>query len=453
MHEALLVGSNVALLTAACVLGRNGRDVALLTDGGRPGGYFAGVRIESHDFDLGMVFLERPGGTDSMHDLAGYDASTRNDCGRFSAHVAELVESLVRTRRVLTPEALVAGRRHPDYMMANRLEAIASLVTEPPRSAAAAGAAHPLHARNKLSGGAYDQVPYQQAAEHNHGRQAQALLFDSFAAKVLGQQSQLLARFHRNPWLPLYYPETIVDACDGRTTTLQEYGFWLPEGGWCGALVAAMLEELTSSRHVHVMPEAVSGLDESDGIWRVSTTHGRQVESATLAVGTSQERVRTLLRMPPNRPSADTVSVQLGLYLVDETAMRAPTGCLIVTDSDYAAYRVTDLDAAAGIATRWHRVVLEQGMTRQSDMGSQLQALLQIDDSHALRHLKTVDAVRSLTVPSAEGLSSAQADLERLHAAAAGVRWTGALVAEGATSLNDQIVQGLQLAQSVAKES
>ena len=108
MHEALLLGSNLALLTAACALGRKGRRVALLTDGGRLGGYFAGVRIESHDFDLGMVFLERPGGTDSMPDLASYDTSARNDCGRFSAHVAEFVESLVRTRRVHTPQVLVA---------------------------------------------------------------------------------------------------------------------------------------------------------------------------------------------------------------------------------------------------------------------------------------------------------------------------------------------------------
>jgi hypothetical protein len=424
--------------------------VALLTDGGRLGGYFAGVRIESHAFDLGMVFLERPGSTDSMPDLASYDASVRNDCGRFSAHVAEFVESRVRTRRVPTLQVLVDGRRHPDYMLANRLEAIASLVTEPPRAAAAAGAAHALHARNKLCGTAYDHLSYQQAAQHNHGRQAQALLFDPFAAKVLGPQPQLLARFHRSPWLPLYYPETIVDVCEGRTAALSEYAFWLPEEGWCGALVAAMVEQLASMPHVRVLPQSVGGLERSGGMWCAHTADGSRFESATLAMGTTHERARELLGLPPPRPSADAVSVRLGLFLVDETAMRAPAGCLIVTDPDYATYRLTDLDAAAGVASRWHRVVLEQGMGRVGDMGLEAQALLEVQDSRAVRPLKTLDALRSLVVPSAEGLSTAQAELEQLHAAAADVRWTAALAAVGAASMNDQIIQGLKLAQGVA---
>jgi hypothetical protein len=453
MHDALLIGSNLALLTAACALGRSGRKVVLLTEAGRLGGYFAGVHVESHGFDLGMVFLERPGDTHAMPDLAEYDARVRNDCGRFSAHVAQFVESLVRTRRVPTPEALVAGKRFPDYILCNRIEAIASLVTDAPRTAADAGVSHPLHARNKVAGPAYDQVSYLEAAQHNHGVQAQALLFEPFAAKVLGPHRQLLARFHRSPWLPLYYPETIVDACDGRSTALPEYAFWLPEEGWCGAFVAAMVAELTSMPHVQVVPQAVAGLDKSGAAWALHTADGDRFESTTLALGTTQERARQLFRLPPPRPSADSVSVRLGLFLVDETAMHAPTGCLIVTDPAYATYRLTDLDAAAGVATRWHRVVLEQGTARVSEMDAELRSLLQIDDSRAVRPLKTIDASRSLVVPSAEGLSTAQADLEQLRGAVSNVHLTAALAAVGGASMNDQIIQGLKLAQLVAMEA
>ena len=56
--DVILLGNNLALMVAARELAAQGQSVVMLSDGKRPGAHFTGMRVENHDFDIGMVLFE-----------------------------------------------------------------------------------------------------------------------------------------------------------------------------------------------------------------------------------------------------------------------------------------------------------------------------------------------------------------------------------------------------------
>lgn len=455
MAEAVLAGNSLALLVAACVLGRQGRPVLWLTDARKPGGYFAGLRMGDDAFDLGSVLLERPGPGGPAPALDTYDALRRYDSARFSALAWDFLAPLLPARRTPTAQCAVGGRRVPDYLLSNRVDGLAGMDLAAPLQAVAAGPAHPCHAGHKLAAGAYDTLDYADAARHNHGEAVQAALVDPFLRKLTGGVPwPFMARFHRAGWLPLYYPETVAQALAGQPVALAEYPFWLPAAGWCGALVEALLAEVGRYPSVRRSDQPLAALARRDGAFTLKWGDGQVLATQALALGLPNERAHALLGVPaPAVPRA--VGIRLLLLRVRQDAIGQPAGCLMVPDAAFAAYRISDQDALAGRDTPWHRVVVEAGLgSAAADEAAlderlrlELCRLLAVDDPHAVVTVRGLSVPQSLSLPSAAEVTAAAADLARLHEAARGILLCGALAGFGATSLNDQIVQGLALAQ------
>lgn len=455
MAEVVLAGNSLALLVAACVLGRQGRPVHWLTDARKPGGYFAGLRIGGDAFDLGSVLLERPGAGGASPGLETYDAMRRYDSARFSGLAWEFLAPRVPSQRTPTAQCAWGGRRLPDYLLSNRLDGLAGLGLAAPEQAARAGPAHPWHASHKLATGAYDTLDYADAAAHNHGHAVQEALVEPFLRKLTGGASwPFMARFHRAGWLPLYYPGTVAQALAGEPVALAEYPFWLPSAGWCGALVEALLDEVSQCPSVRRVDAPLASLARRDGAFTLTLGDGQALTAASLALGLPNERAHALLGVPaPAVPRA--VGIRLLLLRVRQDAMGQPAGCLMVPDEAFAAYRVSDLDALAGRDAPWHRVVVEAGLgsgaaddaALDARLSQELCRLLAVNDPTAVVTVRGLSVPQSLSLPSAAEVAAAAADLARLHEAARGILLSGALAGFGATSLNDQIVQGLALAQ------
>ena len=455
MAEAVLAGNSLALLVAACVLGRQGRPVHWLTDARKPGGYFAGLRVADDAFDLGSVLLERPGPGGAPPGLDTYDAMRRYDSARFSGLAWDFLAPLLPVRRTPGAQCALGGRRVPDYLLSNRVDGLAGMGLAAPLQAARAGAAHPWHAGHKLAVGAYDALDYADAARHNHGEAVQAALIDPFVRKLTGGVAwPFMARFHRAGWLPLYYPETIAQALAGEPVGLAEYPFWLPTAGWCGELVQALLAEVALHPNVRRSDQPLAALARSNAAFTLTLDNGQALAASALALGLPNERAHALLGVPaPAVPRA--VGIRLLLLRVRQDAIGQPAGCLMVPDAGFATYRISDQDVLAGRDTPWHRVVVEAGLDRGSTDEAALDArlrlelcrLLAVDDPQAVVSVRGLSMPQSLGLPSVAEVTAAAADLARLHEAARGILLCGALAGFGATSLNDQIVQGLALAQ------
>ena len=459
MADAVLVGNNLAVLVAAAELGDAGRDVVLLTDARPAGGHFRGMRVEDTDFDIGMVTLEQLGGgvpATDVPDLADYRPDRRYDWTRFAPLVDRWQESHAQLRRVPTPEVLVDGRRHPDHLMSDRLEVLAELGT-PPEALLTRN--DPAHAAAKTSGTAYDTLTYASAAELNHGSALQRRLVTPFADKVLGPlRDQLLARYHRAGWLPLYWPETVADACAGRPTPVREHPFSTTSTGFVGDVVRSLERRIAAQPTVTVDTGAVEAVHQVEGGWQVRTASGSWVHDRPV-LGLSADRARAVLGLPPVEPSPGA-SVTVLFCLVRASAVRDPLGCLLVVDPELTAYRVTDQDLVAGRDGEWRRVVVEAGhdIDRLAAAGVDVAAhlvgelcrLMGIDpapvpgEGHPdVRVLRTLRAPSALAVPTADSVAAAGSTRDELRTACPSALLTGALLGIGLNSLADQVVQGL----------
>ncbi|MEP6873417.1 MAG: hypothetical protein ABI887_03560 [Burkholderiales bacterium] len=454
----LLIGNSLALLVAANELARRRRAVTLLTDGKPLGGHFAGMQIEGHAFDIGMVMLEKPLREAGEATPADYRPETRNDWTRFSAEVHDWFDAQLPLRRTPTPTVQVEGRRGPDYLIANRLDllrdAAAATPSPLPRS-------DPRHAVHKTTGSTYDTLSYAGAAAVNHSDDWHARYVEPYVRKLLGVSSgDFLARFHRTGWVPLYYPETLGAALRGEPTPLSEYPFFTTETGFVGALVAQLAGALSRSSQVSLVTQPLHSLGRSDAHWQARGDAGPWT-STRLALGLPVERCHTLLGLPVTEPSA-AASVAIMFCLVRASGTGHPIGCHMIVDDEHATYRLSDQDALAGRDPEWHRVVVEASPLRlaqlaatpsvedaQTVLKTELVSLMALHDADCVRVLKFMVARNALVIPNAAAVARAATSHARLREAAPGATLTGALLPYGAASFNDQIVQGLQIAKDM----
>lgn len=454
MSSPLLIGSSFAMLAAAVEIAGNGQEVLMLTDGKPLGGHFAGLQIEGQDFDIGMVLLEECPATDPGADLRSYDPAARNNWTRFGDLASDWIRDKVDLIRAKTPECLVEGRRIPDYLISNRLDGL-NACPFPPLLAKS----DPRHAAHKYQHGAFDYLTYAEAATWNHGDHWHQRFIEPFVWKVLGVPStDFLARFHRAAWAPLYYPETLKAASFGDHVGLPEYQFWTTPNGFVGQLVKNLRDALTQMSKVTVITQPLSSLSHQKGAWTCATIDGEVYRSHRLALGLSPERAGALLGVNAATPMP-AASVTLLFASVQEDFMSKPHGCTMIVDDAYAAYRLTDQDALAGLSPPWHRIVLEAspqgiaklhpGKTVETALRDELANLLGVDPKNrpAIRVLRCFTAYNALPIPTPEQVSNANNAAAAFAQAAPGAVLTGSLLGYGVASLNDQLIQGLKISE------
>jgi hypothetical protein len=449
----LIAGNNLAALVAAAELARRGRPPTLLTDGRPLGGHFAGMQVDGDAYDLGMVLLEKLPSTEQGAPLATYRSEVRNDWTRFGDFAANWLEEQLPSRRTPTPECLLDSRRWPDFLIANRLDAFANAGVAAPRFL---DRSDPRHAGQKNLGSAYDTLTYSEAARLNHGDTIHDHYVEPFIRKLFNVSSaEVLARYHRAAWAPLFHPQTLTEALRGEAARLPEYPFWVPNENNVGGLVARLIARLVADG-VQLVTQPLNNLKLQDGRWSVGSQDGKVWDAPRLMLGLTRERARALIGLPPLAPIVGA-AVTLLLARVKSAAIGRDSACLMVVDEDHAAYRLTDQDALASRDPSWHRVVIEANPERvvklapnepiESVLKRELAQLLSVDDPASVQVAKCVTARNTLMIPTAECVSQAASSHADLVESMPGVALTGALLGYGVASLNDQVVQGLKIAE------
>ena len=453
---ALLIGSNLAVLVAANEIVNNGTAVALLTDGKPLGGHFAGMRTQEAIFDMGMVLLELPTSGVPAQRRSRYQSSVRSDWTRFGGEVTAWLRQMP-IRRVPTLTVQLDGRSGPDYLISNRLDLLYGDTVSPP---ALLADEDPLHARHKNLGSAYDTLTYLDAARVNHGQAWHDKYIRPFSDKVFGVPApDFLARYHRAAWLPLYYPETLASALNKGVCSMPEYEFFTTDTGFVGALVERLVRRLMNSPLARVISAPIRSLDRHNSVWRC-TVDEVVFSAATVGLGIAPGRCRELLSLPFSAPQPVlAASVAIMFCLLNRSEIGRGLACHMVVDPDFATYRVTDQDALAGLDPPLHRIVIEASPDRLSELQSypteaamqvvlldELRRLMCLRNDQPVQIIKFLIAKNALPVPTQSAVRGAEILREELEATTTGLLLTGSLLDFGATSLNDQIVQGLQLA-------
>lgn len=454
MTGPLLVGNNLAMLVAAIELAKRGRSLTLLADKRPLGGHFAGIEIEGHHFDIGMVMLEMHESSGGAADLRSYNPSLRNDWTRFGDIAGKWLGQQVELRRVPTPACLFERRVVPDFLISNRLDALDGAHVQPPNTLPKSD---PRHPSNKNVASAYDHLSYGEAAALNHGVALHARYIEPFVRKLTGGSSaDFLARYHRAVWVPLFYPETLERALRGQPTGLTEYPFWTTSEGFVGQLVRTLREQLASFPSVRVDAQPLISLQRDGGLWHAAVEGGEVHCGEQLALGFTTERAHALLQVATEAPGP-AASVAVLFASVRADAIRSTQGCLMVLDEDQAAFRLTDQDALAGLDTEHHRVTIEAapgrlavkypGLDAADALRQELALLMGTTADDAVRVLKCISAQNAVPLPTADAVARLDASRAALAEAAPAAMLTGNLLGYGVASLNDQLIQGLVVAE------
>ncbi len=478
-----LVGNSLAVLVAATERARHGLRTVVINPGGPWGGYFGGIQADGRRWDAGMVMYEftsfRQPATPPA--LSSYDPLQRNDIGRFCGVVRDYVEGRQATRAVEPPQMWLQGRLLPDMLLANGLAALPELSCAPAalaelRHQVEAARLSPWHASRKSAwladgrraAGDSALLDCDSVSRLNHGAVLHDAVFAPFAHQVLGRNaSHLAALYHRIPWLPLYWPETLLSWLEGQPQSLPATVFTYPLHASVADLCALLAAQMQASPWVTVHQDRVLSVERGARGFVVQLERKACIHTARLGWGQTPCQGLLASGSAAVPPPEQRLPLLLAFIRIPRKALRREFSVLHIADSASGAYRINNVSLCAGeTESDSVRLVLEANPDRfaahhgalSDDVAigravmDDLAGLGLIDDVQTPEFIKLLNMVGALPLPTAEGLS-AQAEQRALLLA----RWPGIeLFANSAgpfaTSLSDQIVQGLLLARTASSD-
>jgi hypothetical protein len=460
----LIVGNNLAAMVAALELAGRGCPVRLLNPAKGWGGHFAGFQRGERRFDAGMILMEFGAfNAEASPDIQDYDPSRRNDCGRFAPRVGEYLQSLLPCREIPTPSLLHEGRILPDLFIANCFDVLQALPTA--QAARIRGELEQicstprgrLHASRKLADPLFLDADLESASIANHGASLHAALFEPLCRKIAGCATrEVIALYHRVPWLPLFHPETLLSQFGEAPQQLPATRFHYPVAGHAGALAESLADRIAAHPGIEVIQvQPVSAQIRGRSV-HLQLADGRELATERLAWSGDPGRLLGLLHPEAAQPAYQRASVGLGFMAIPADKLLRPFSTLYVPDARYASYRITDQEVCAGLDAAEHRLVVEfhppsesPGPAPASDeamLAHELVAMGLIESPGSITWSTTMTLNQALMHPGWHNRRQFLGQLAWLQEEIPGAALIGASAGFFASSLNDQVVQGLKLA-------
>ena len=463
----VIVGNCLAGMVAAAELGMQGTPVVLVNGSRNWGGHFTSRNIRGANFDLGTVCFEFTSfAKDQLLDVSLYGTRARYDIARFCQASRDYVEGLLPIHESSTPLMVWKGEIVPDLIMANDLSILrrvsegAAAQIERETRAILACANRPLHASTKLDNPLYVSSSYEDASLANHGAMFHRMFVEPFADKLLpGGARSFAAIYHRCLWMPLYYPETVLAALGPQPHALRPTLFHYPAKGYVGALPEAILERMGASGRVTIVAAEVTEV-RREGIFRISLSTGEKLEAERLVWGldlASLARVSGISDIDSKDASEKKTSAAFCFLIVDRKKIRATLSSLFVVDRERIAYRIANQSEAAAIDEPQARLVVECNAQFFGEGKPDLELLTKqvcqdlielgiVEAESAILHAESLYAPQILPIPNENDRERCLALLARVRDRLPTIESVGPASGYFTKSLNDQLIQGLQVA-------
>jgi hypothetical protein len=465
----VIVGNSIAAMIAALELGRRGARVALLNSGPNWGGHFSSKRIQGYDYDLGMVGFEFTGFHASpTRDTSFYSSRRRNDVARYCALTKEYVESTIPISRSRAPVMIWNGALYPDVLMGNDLSILKSLPSEvqgtitEELSRIQSTSDKSRHASNKVDNPLFLSMSYEDASVANHGHTFHKLFIADFAEKLFaGGAARFAAIYHRCLWMPLYYPETVLAAMGPAPhdiTTLFHY----PAAGRIGALADTLLRMIQDLETVRVLKSAVVSIKRGRP-HALDLNDGSSIEADQLVWGLD---VANLLRLSNVGESSShshkfkKTTATFGFFAVERSRLKVPFSSLFVGDPRYCTYRISNLSDAGNTSESVARLVVEcsshffrnetiDNARLVAHLSGELLQLGVIDDEASILEREAYSIPEIMPIPNKDDHDFFWGAYDEASLHLPEVQLIGPASGYLITTLNDQVVQGLKVANEV----
>jgi len=463
-NHTVIVGNALAGMIAALELAEQGKQVTLVNPGGPLGGYFAGLQIDGVMFDAGLVKFELDGYLNQAKwsELATYDATVRNDVGRFLNIVHEWALKYSTLNQFSMPKMMVDGAVYDDVILSNAYNSFSQFpfakncITELQQAQPEAS----IHARQKSNGDAYETLDYATASIANHGKTMHEKIIAPYLLKAQGVTAdRMLARYHRVAWLPLFYPETLLESYQGKPVNLAPTKFHYPKLSSVGAIVTQVKAEVLAHKNIHYVTQAVQQVTKTETGWQVRCADSEL--NATDLVWTYQpSQLLKCLGLQPTPVQETKSAIAVSFFRIKKADIRNVYTLLNVVDLNCSLYRITNQTACAedhgdfmNIAAEFNSDYFRKLYGDSTDDAFIIEKLLAELAHMGLIAADTVPVIAAIKripggflVPDAAARDAWEHDQRTIIQHYPEIALLAMSSGFFATSLNDQVVQGLHYA-------
>ena len=253
-YDFIVYGNNVAAILSSLELSKNHK-VALINPSKNWGGHFSGINLMNNNFDIGMNLLEFTTFHKQSTDLSNYNVTIRNDSARFFDKVKEKVNEkneLVKVHNIksgfndiIADDIIMLNsgdilNKLTHKIRENIINEINEILSKPISK---------LHAsRKKIDEKDFFNNSLYTVSEINHGKTFHDIFIEPFVNKFYGASSkELPALLHRSAWLPLYYPETILNFINKNNQPLNNTEFEYPTSGNFSSIITNWVSDFNEN--------------------------------------------------------------------------------------------------------------------------------------------------------------------------------------------------------------
>jgi hypothetical protein len=253
--QIYVFGNSFASIVAVSELVKENKNFLWIQDGSSLDGIWRGFNHRNRILDLGMINFEidvrHP---DSSLDLETYTQYGINDCARFSDYVLDFIKQYSDIRKL--PKVLIYENHvtYNDHLLSNdfsQLDRFKNLdISE-------MGNSIENHPSNKYTTDGKElllDISYDKYVTKYFGKKIAHTLFLTWASKLVGENVTKANTFrHRAAWLPLPYPETILEALSGDLKQDYSYSFHYPTDETFSEFVNRIFVALSNDQSIKII--------------------------------------------------------------------------------------------------------------------------------------------------------------------------------------------------------
>ncbi|SDQ16389.1 NAD(P)-binding Rossmann-like domain-containing protein [Paraburkholderia fungorum] len=452
----VVYGAGLSALALAERLGTGGRRVTLLNPAKSWGGVFRGVTIGDATFDAGMTNFEFELFGEPSDNIERYDADCKPDIGRYVHLVRRYLSDYVDVEPLPTPQMIHGDCMRDDLIITNQFDILGKL-PDSLRTAirqeleVCASTANALHPRLKNAAGSpLESASFEAASLANHGPTFHGLFVEPMFRKVLGvPTSEVKAVFHRSGWAPLFYPETLLSQFGPTPQRLKPTVFHYPRDRHFGAFIDRMVAKVRSLPNVTI-ETSVSGAQIDANSRRVLTAQGEYAFDR-LAWGGELAQLMPQASLTPTRRA----SLDLFFLRVRSDGVRNRFPVLIDPQSVSPFYRVTNQTVCRQEAdTDTHQIIVECNSANWSEHADDSRARFHAAlERYGIEPGAVIDRTHrsfagALAIPAHEQIAPFNALRDAFTQQFPYIHLMGASRSCVSSTLNDHLIQALQIAHS-----
>jgi hypothetical protein len=453
-YDIIIIGSQPAACVAADACVQKGMRVYWSKGPKKAGGIFRGITLEGKIWDAGMNLLEFTAMTPegAPQDLKSYDPTQRYDAVRFLPEIRSYLSTKMQWREVTTPEMAIEDMLYPDFLIANQTEYLQTLdIVTREKIISELGhisAFHPLHAAQKNTSAVFESTTYAEVALLNHGNILHKLLIEPWIESIAGEAYyRIPAKYHRQIWAPLWYPETLVSLLTGKSLALPTTRFHYPLGERFGAWLGRLEDSMMAHTNLTLTDQLPQSLRYQNQAWEIRLEDS-YIQGSHVYFCDDLNALTT--------ESFDLERGKIGFIAFEIRDAAHDFSVLNLVNAPFGIFRLTNQSHLMGEGEgEYQQYMAEFSGTSLPDAADLISLLLRLGilwNAGDFRWVQLLPPIAAFPLPTYENLERFSSHQREIQMRYPKLYLGGTASSITSISLNEQIVQGLSFSEIISHE-